>query len=790
VPKNAKFIIGLGLFIMLLLAGGFVFARFVNYKYAGLAGLQKRPQPTIVISSPQTYDQASVRSPLPVSISAHSYQPIKSLQLWVNGVLMGEEHSLPQNTYAFETAFVWLPGAAGKYSLVARLIDQAGDTADSPVALVEILAYTPPAGAGVETAFDTGQAMVLPSAPAGAAAPVAPPAPGQSSGSGQSSAGASFGDFLNDLTVKTRAAAPGLVASLQGCAVNLQLHDLSNNEEGFQIFRSVDGATGWEKIATLSSQSSLDWISYTDTLTGGTQASYHALAINAAGGSESNLVSVSVNPSGCPAASGPQPLLQVSLQSFDTGGSADRSYCYRSLDDLHWARWPVTGFLASGSDPLNPANTSLAFETTGLGGRPGLTSLELSLECWGWSADALKYLGKVHFSNPDLSKSGPRTAKDGVLSITIDFQLGDVVTYKHPLHPTNANMPFISAWLTYDLNVCKTHLPASAQNDFGAFLFCSPWAGYTIGAGTANPQPYLVWLVLEHTCAAGFNTDCVTLAEIQAEVQQEGGYAEFLLHESTDISSATYGLPLGHTSYVVPMSHCQSDITATIQVHFGTNVYGGASSPESNEVTIPCTQPITDSVPVTVSFDSMKLNNVKDGESAPQDVELYGRFLVTTSSGFNESRNLGNFDYLQRDAINCQDESFGTSLNLQGLQPGKGCLDSYPDGTYSLAEHEMCSSSNSTWYCYFSATDTHTVFKKNNNTIKVPVTDGDQITLKADVWDFDSASADDLVCSSQNITIPRTVIQWASLSPQTISLTSADFGNGSCTIQVTITAAP
>ncbi|HTX93152.1 MAG TPA: hypothetical protein VMC09_18200 [Anaerolineales bacterium] len=784
--KNSKFlIIGLSAAVLILLAGGFVLTRYLNYRKTSLAGMPNRPQPSIVITTPQNYGQESVRFPIPVAVSAHSYRPIKSLQLWVNGVQMGEEDIFPQNTLSFDTGFVWLPGGAGKYSLVARVIDQAGDTADSPLILVNVLAYTPPAGGTNTTAFDTGQALVMPAAPSGGG-PVPPPAPGQSSGPGKSG-GPSFGDFLNDLTVKTPPTAPGLVASVQGCSVNLQLHDLSNNEDGFQIYRSTNGTPSWAKIASLNSQSTLDWLTYTDTLTGGTQASYYALAVNAAGQSESNLVSVDVDTTGCPAAPGGQKVLELTLKSFDTGGAADQSYCYRSLDDIHWERWPSTGFLPSGKSPLDPSKTGMAFDLTGVAGRPGLTKFDLTLECWGWSGGVLKFLGKVHFSNPDLSNIGPLTASDGSLNISFNLGDGGKVPFGYTLPPQDKNMPFIDAWLTYDPNVCKNHLAPSAQNDLGAFLFCSPYPGYSIGAKTANPQPYLVWFVLENTCPAGFGNSCATIADLENDAKKTGAQLYYLLHQEDKLTGDYYGLPIGQTAYVYPMANCPGDFTATIQLDY---VAPGdwATSVESNPVTIPCTQPLGDSVPINVTFQSITLSNVQDGDSGVQTVELYGDLIAQTTSGFTQHLSLGNSDSSFRDANGCPNEDVFNSFHTNGLG-GLGCLGSYTNGTTSLGSVEMCLT-DIPWSCWLTSSNTETPFAMNNNTIKVPVSDGDAIQVSADVWDYDSASADDLVCSSQGATVARSFFAWSNLTTtDTVLLKSNDFGSGACTITVKIKVA-
>ena len=779
-PKSTKlFIIG-GLGVLLVAAAIIVVLQFSKYRDARLAGLPMRPQPSAVISSPQPFTHASVHSPLPVEVSTHSYAPIQSVELWVNGVRMGAQPPQPANALSDDALFSWNPGAPGQYTLVARVIDQNGDSADSPVVPVQVDPYTPPAGKTGTAAFDPGAPQVIPAADPGAAPQ--PPAPGEDAGPAKAG-GPTFTDWLTDLTSQTPPKAPELLATLQGCAVTLQIHDLSNDEEGFQVYRAIGGASSWDQIATLNSQSKLQWISSTDQLAGGTQAVYYVAAVNAAGQSASNLASANPDPAACPPSQDGQNIVQLDLQNFDAGGGVGNSYCYRSTDGAHWARWPETGFLTPGKLPLDPQTARMSFDLNGLDGKPGFSKLSLTLECWGWSGGSLKFLGRVNFSDPDLSKLGLHTSGDGILHISLNTGKGNAVPFGYTKPPTDANMPFISAWLSYDPNQCKSHLPANAQNDFGAFLFCSPFPGYTIGADSANPQPYLIWAVLEHTCQAGFNDQCATLADLQADAQKWNGKVSFTLHQTSKLADDYYGLPIGRTSYVMPMQNCPSDFTATIQLNIVTSK-GWAFGPESNSVTIPCTQALGDSLPVNVTFDSITLNNVQDGESDPQDVELYGLFRASTPSGFYEQRTLGNWDSSARDSGGCPNEDFFQGFNTNGLG-GLGCLGSYGDGTTSLADQEMCAT-DTTGECWFSNTNTLTDFKMDNNTIAVNVQGGDLISLKTWIMDYDSASADDLVCQSQTVTIPRTLFQWASITPQKVALSSPDFGSGSCTVNVTI----
>jgi hypothetical protein len=371
--------------------------------------------------------------------------------------------------------------------------------------------------------------------------------------------------------------------------------------------------------------------------------------------------------------------------------------------------------------------------------------------------------------------------------ISIDTSGGVGTGQNYVLPPTDEHMPFITAWLSYDPEECKYHLPPGAQNDFDALIFCSPFPGYTSGPNTANPQPYLVWSVMEHTCQAGYNDQCASMADLQADAQQWNGKVFFDLIQEEKYNSYDYALSPTMTTRVMPMQNCPSDMTVRIELII---IYdqGAASSPPSNQVTIPCKQPLGSSVPIYVTFQSMHLSNVDDNDPGVDDLELYGSFETSTGSGFHEERTLGNWNDAIRDTHGCPNEDFNNILNSNG-NVGGGCLANYVNGTNSLASVEMCATDFHAG-CWFSQTNTYTEFKVNNNTIQVNVVSGDSISLLALAYDYDSQSADDSVCYGQGVTLSRTRTQWANMKPETLTLSSPDYGSGSCTITVKISVTP
>lgn len=798
-PNKGKLFGGLVLligglvFLIVVLTGGILTYQFLKYKNAGLNGLQTAPQAVVAITSPQTFSQAPEGSPQPVNVSSNGYQPLVSTELWVDGILMGVQAAPPGGLFNFNTTFLWSPGPAGEHSLVARTVDAQGNIAVSTAVLVNILPYVPGPDADSGVAFDTVPAMVLPGAAGGGTGGSEDgelPSPGDSVGPAQAGA-PSPADWLTGLTNKQPPKAPGLVVSIEGCATTLSIHDLSNNEEGFQIFRSTDYAPGWTEIATLSSQSALNWITYPDTLNGASQASYYVAAVNSAGQAKSNLATASFSSTDCPAAESSQLVLSVEPLSFTTDLPVDQAYCYKSMNNALWERWPQEGFFLPGADGFDIQKYKLTFAVNGLDGKPILKTFDLRLECWGWEAGALKFLGEAHFMNDVSNLREQDEQRGGDISIILKFEVGKP-NIKAPSPnppdpaPTDPSYPYIFALLSYDPNLCKDHLPASAQNVLGVLIFCSPFPAYTLGPGTANPQPYLIWVVSTKKCPAGENADCQFLPELIAYAQTHNGNVQFLIFDSLTSSAATS--PYAKASFVIPPEGCIGSHQFQVRLEYTQPAPAlHIEGPISNPVTVPCFFDVNSTVGLNVTFDSLTLSNVDDNDGdPPQDVELYGFFQATSSDGSHGVRKLGYWDDYDRDSYDCPDEGFhfGGGLGVSGTG---GCPKSYQNGTYSIPEMLLCTSDGH-YNCVINNSE-GTDFLDHNNTIHLTVGEGDSIVLEVLLNDFDSGSPNDGVCFATIITSSRTALEWAE-SPVSFGIGQNDNGNAACNVQGTISSTP
>ena len=466
--SSLKWVLGLGLALGLFLMGGLLTYKFLKYKNAGLDGLQTTPQAVVSINSPQTLSQASEGSALPVDVSSNGYQPLVSTELWVDGILMGVQAAPPGGLFNFNTTFLWSTGPAGEHSLVARTLDAKGDEVMSALVVVNITAYVPSEGAEGGTPFDAGLAGVLPAFDGGGggnAPPVNPPGPDENESPAQVGL-PSVSDWVVNITNTAPPQTPRLTATMDGCIVTLHIHDLSENEEGFQLFRSVLSAPTWTQIAALNSQSATEWITYADELTEPAKVSYYVAAVNSVGTSKSNPVTIDLTSPGCPAAENGQDILTIQPVSFHIDAAVDQAYCYKSMGGVFWDRWPTTGFFLPGTDGFDVQPYKLTLAVNGLDGQPLIDKLDLYVECWGWAGGELTYLGDIHFGSTDLFDLGEQQQGGGIFTMDATFTFGRYDPYGYFLTapPESAELPNIYAYLTYNPQVCKNHLPGELQN--------------------------------------------------------------------------------------------------------------------------------------------------------------------------------------------------------------------------------------------------------------------------------------------------------------------------------------
>ena len=323
---------------------------------------------------------------------------------------------------------------------------------------------------------------------------------------------------MTDLTAGSAPATPELVAAADGCGIRLNIHDLSENEEGFTLYRQTTESPDWVHAADLASHPGKGWLEYQESnLTGG--VTYYVAAFNSQGESSSNLALVNIDPQACPPS---VPLIEIPALHLKVGElkideNTGGIYCYTSLDSKNWSRWPEHGSLNSSASlqeipPL--VKPHLLSNLKDKGFETETKTLELNMECWGWQGPNLIAIGnikdKIDIAAPQeihLVLSG--ATFDILPKISLDiksklFELGSSlqtpsikVVDQYSVEtlgyvPESDQMPYIVAWESDDPGICADHMLDPA----GKELFCSPLPGFTAGPGGSYPQKYLVWYVL------------------------------------------------------------------------------------------------------------------------------------------------------------------------------------------------------------------------------------------------------------------------------------------------------
>lgn len=342
--------------------------------------------------------------------------------------------------------------------------------------------------------------------------------------------------------------------------------------------------------------------------------------------------------------------------------------------------------------------------------------------------------------------------------------------------PTAGQMPFISASLTYDPDMCTAHLQPDGQNVLGSLVLCQPYPGFNIGPDGSNPQPYLVWSLLDNTCADGTGAACRPYSWWLAFAKAKGHPIRFIVEDiavnasgGTEVHWNPVDQPSRTTWTISPaqvINPCQPGNTRRLAVRMAVGMEpdeGGSqtdywSSSSSNSTSVPCLSAIADNVLIEVTFDTLRLSNVSDGLSdLDLPLEVGGDFIVGSSLD-------GKTVYANTALYTC--------ANWQ-------CSVDLTNGEYALASLPMCAQG---WEsCPYP-------FTTGNNTLLIRVYDGSDLELKVGLSDHDRGQYDfDKVCVTSRFTSSRSLVQWAATSNETVEL-EAHHDDADCKVTVVLNA--
>jgi hypothetical protein len=772
-----------GLVAGIALAAVILYTRVIKPAPTGGAS---QPPPEVAITEPVQGAQFSLGSPVPVEVRVYGEYEVQSIELWVDGQLLGQQGAGASGAKPLPVSFLWLPSNPGLHSLAARALGPDSPLAYSDVTLVEVYAASP--GEEGDDPADHALPAVLPAAeglpsfeppPSEQALALAQPwqgAPGQASAPAGSNP-----------------AAPNLIARAEGCGAELLIDDLALDEAGFRIYRQASNTQAWMQVAQLASLENTGWFAYTDNAYPGGMI-YYVASFNAAGESPGNMVQVNIDEQDCPPLAADGPVLELDPYQLLANSGADRAYCYRTLDEVHWERTPGNGFFVLNDPPVAPQD-ALHLSLAGLNQAGRQADLDLQLDCWGWKGNVLKHLGNFRHTFDLTSIStlpqqiGASIFKPGMTLLhdagspalrPLSGSSGNINLdpgLLHLLPQLDGSMPYFYLSSTDDPQQCKQHLPPEFQNLVGQLLFCSPYPGFNVGPGGDNPQLHLIWDV-QGTCPNGSGPACTTYESWLSKAEQEGGDVWFTVYDWSSAGYHTWTVdganmrnwtikPLecsGTRDFQIKMFYSDAD---EVLVGFPSNLYS-----------IDCPHPTPWIIPLEISFDTIRFYNLDDGDngSVVQDVEVFGYLSAHTSQG-NRYLNLAEWN---EQADHCPDESVQPSV--MGTMIVDGCTKVFEDlQAESLSEYALCQST-SKYNCSING------WNFDNNTVRLGVDDGDGMMLQVLIVDWDDASANDLQCLAFLLLPPLDRLAWAKVQNQSFTIDSPDWGSGSCRIQGTLRA--
>jgi hypothetical protein len=828
---------------------GYMALGYNSYKQAGgLPPVETAPA-QIAISYPQNGGEYEAGESLIVEATAVGPVEFVSVELWLDGKLVGMQTAPEGGLTPFSTHFSWLPLEPGSHSLIAGAVDANGQKAMSAQVIVFIV--SPEDGSDILTLNQTDSPTVLPAPPEEANGAPASPGAGDSSGPAGSWSG-SPGDWLNSLTAGEGPTAPELVATPGQCAANLLIHDLSDNEEGFIVYRQTLNSPSWLKVATLSSQSQVEWLEYTDEGISGA-VTYYVSAFNSQGTADSNLQLVNIPMDDCGQDGAGIGVGSVDVTLQIPNQEAEKVYCYFSTDGANWARWPQFGFLMFDENGSLPSVPVVQVRQTSSGEEPAFPLLNLLMDCWGWQGGELTPLG--NFSVEELSpqmNGGQAVVGEGIsaqvmysplnLENLFPFELGSdwigdtqmIPMHFHqekltPIHPDIARV-FLN--LVTDPQECINYLPDKAKNPLGALLYCFPYPQFDATKGGTPPQPYLGWTWNPAPkCLDGWSESCLGYPELLKMAEETGGQIGFEVAAMSNRGQHSWIVTEPWLRmFVVPPVSCAGDMQFNVRLWYQPGNEGVAVSaspdselmesdefilsniphnevlygPFSNPVTIPC-QPMSVNVDgkilfkqyLDVTFKSIEMFEVDDGDSdsLPEQLELYGHFKVYAPS-------MGELTYPEDhcvlpESLPCDDDDMEylweepyyahrrRFLNVGEWESSEVLQKYLEGGFYNLRDWDLCQSTYKYGCLYEGQSTSH---KTNNNTLRVFVAEGDALTLEVALIDYDSLSDDDHFCFRTLTTPSLTLEQWANVQNKTYMLYGDMTFSGRCTVEVVINA--
>jgi len=441
------------------------------YVLAGYRQRQIRAQyapPAVLVTDPAAGAEVPAGSHLVVSSTAVGMRPIVRVELWMDGELQeAQESDRPEGLFPFYADFDLLITSEGPHQLFVRAVDTADVVGQS--AMVSVAGVLKPAEIFQAIAVQEGDTLdgiaaangigpgVLDQLNPGLGSPLAPgsvvkvPAPSDAQpeaqppetppvpaggtqiqipdvammqiASDRSTGLTSIGTFIPEPfvgNISPPATPTGLQAEVKGCKIAVRWNDNADDEENYYIYMVPVTFHGFALPAANlkpSPGTGPAWFELQPTTSGTFGISVDVANSYGSRSSATVWVYVEYQP-GCPVTAATS--LDIKVLDLSAAADLEKAYCYLSLENSTEQRTPSVGDFVTLQGGKSQASYYLGLYSIPL---PKDSQLDVSGECWGWSADQLRLLGTFAASFAPETWLGDRQAiKREALEIGISIQ--------------------------------------------------------------------------------------------------------------------------------------------------------------------------------------------------------------------------------------------------------------------------------------------------------------------------------------------------------------------------------
>lgn len=387
------------------------------------SSLPESLKPVLVnITLPLNGAVQALGEPARVYVEAAGELPIKSMELTINGMpFTNQVSSSPAGRERMGVVWAWTPNKEGEYTLIARAVVSDGRGGVSKAVRLNVLAADKmPAVTPAETSAATpdvndivsqadamqnvtpeapppgyngqGEFIDPPSPPEEEANPLPQEPPQQPGSNNLPSDLVLIGqNWIKKIVPINPPLAPGLSGGADECTGILLVKDKSGDEAGFFLYRMDPLEFSFKRIATIDGKQGQGGLfSYHDPGLASGNYTYYISAFNAAGETDSELVTIHITDDQCAGAIA-EPEFGPDSIPINIEQPVEKAYCYGSAEGMPWVRLPPAPetFMekVNGKYDLAPYWKMIPLP------KPMPDKITLHMECWGWSGSTLTYLG-------------------------------------------------------------------------------------------------------------------------------------------------------------------------------------------------------------------------------------------------------------------------------------------------------------------------------------------------------------------------------------------------------------